>query len=275
MVAGPRSSTDAAVSPVTEFAECPCPPAKEESRDDDDEAASHLGTRGESVARIAIVEDEATVAECLSYSLGALGHEVVVYRDGGDAARALELERPQLLILDLMLPGVDGLSLCAALRAADPHLPIMILTARSHEIDRVVGLEAGADDYVVKPFSVREIEARVKSLLRRAGLGLGGSDSVRVGRFDLDRRRGEFRMDGVPVSLTRRQMDLLDVLVGNHGTVIGREDLLRRVWGHDYAGEAKTLDVHIRWLREKIEADPANPRHIVTVRGRGYRFDSE
>jgi DNA-binding response OmpR family regulator len=174
-----------------------------------------------------------------------------------------------------MLPGLDGLEVCRRLRGRYPRLPILMLTARSEEIDRVVGLESGADDYVVKPFSLRELEARVKALLRRASHDSPREDNavLEVGQFVLDRRAATFTYSGKPVALAPREMDLLAILMERRGTVIAREDLLSEVWGEDYVGEAKTLDVHIRWLREKVEEDASTPRHIVTVRGRGYRFD--
>lgn len=228
------------------------------------------------MARIAVVEDEETVAESIAYSLRRVGHEVQLFDNGATAVQVLHERAVDLVLLDLMLPGLDGLEVCRQLRGRYPRLPILMLTARSEEIDRVVGLESGADDYVVKPFSLRELEARVKALLRRAAHDQPRVDEqqvIEVGPFVLDRRAATFTHEGKPIALAPREMDLLAILLARRGTVIGREELLSQVWGEDYVGEAKTLDVHIRWLREKLEEDASNPRHIVTVRGRGYRFD--
>lgn len=228
-------------------------------------------------ARIAVVEDDETVAESLAYSLRRVGHHVDVFDSGDEAARELDARPPDLAVLDLALPGMDGLEICRRLRIRHPRLPIIILTARAEEVDRVLGLESGADDYVVKPFSLREVEARVKALLRRAAPPpvTPGAEMVplRCGRFVLDRRLGEIRMDERPLNLSPREEDLLRVLMESGGAVVSREDIMSSVWGPDYVGEAKTLDVHVRWLRLKIEEDAANPRHVLTVRGKGYRFE--
>ncbi|MHB2019385.1 MAG: response regulator transcription factor [Candidatus Xenobia bacterium] len=230
------------------------------------------------MAHIAVVEDEETVAESIAFTLRRAGHEVTLYDNGRTACDELTREAPDLVILDLMLPGLDGLEICRRLRTSSPQVPIIMLTARGEEIDRVVGLEAGADDYVVKPFSLRELEARVKALLRRAAPPPPATrteeDSLTVGPFTLDRRAATFSSQGHTIPLAPREMDLAAMLMERHGTVVSREELLARVWGEDFVGEAKTLDVHIRWLREKLEEDPSAPRHIVTVRGRGYRFDA-
>jgi DNA-binding response OmpR family regulator len=226
------------------------------------------------MAQIAIVEDDETVATSLSFSLGRSGHETVVFADGREAYDHLLRQASDLAILDLSLPGMDGLELCRNLRSRKPSLPIIILTARGEEIDRVVGLESGADDYVVKPFSLREMEARVKALLRRSSPASPTSEwpVLRSGRFVLDRRSGTLTIDNRPIELSRREEEVLAVLMEGEGHLVTRNELLSRVWGEQYIGEAKTLDVHIRWLRLKIEPDPSCPRHIQTFRGRGYRF---
>lgn len=226
------------------------------------------------MAEITIVEDDETVASSLSFCLTRGGHETRVFSNGLEAYSHLISHTSDLAILDLGLPGMDGLDLCRNLRTRKPGIPILILTARGEEIDRVVGLESGADDYVVKPFSLREMEARVKALLRRSSPPPSPEEwpVLRVGRFVLDRRSGIFTVDGKPVDLSRREEEVLATLMEAHGRLISRDELLAKVWGENYIGEAKTLDVHIRWLRLKIEPDPSNPRHIQTFRGRGYRF---
>jgi two-component system response regulator RegX3 len=227
------------------------------------------------MAKIALVEDEETVADSVAFALGRAGHEVQIFSNGLQAADTLSRQAPDLVILDWMLPGLDGMEVCRRLRSRHPRLPVLMLTARGEEIDRVLGLEAGADDYVVKPFSLRELEARVKALLRRAAPPPPEPDSnIVVGRFAIDRAAGIFTIDGQPVALAPREMELLTMLMERAGVALSRDELLRSVWGADFVGEGKTLDVHIRWLRSKLEPDPGQPQHIVTIRGRGYRFDA-
>lgn len=233
------------------------------------------------MARIVIVDDEENVAEPLAYRLRALGHDVAIYQDGRIALERLLAQPPDLLVLDLMLPGLDGLEICRRLRPHQPTLPILMLTARGEEIDRVVGLESGADDYVVKPFSLREMEARVKIWLRRASPDSAAlpqpaaraATILSCGPFVLDRRSGVFTRSGAVVDLAPREMELMALLMEQPGEVVAREELLRKVWGEDFLGEPKTLDVHMRWLRVKLEEEPAKPCHLVTVRGRGFRLD--
>jgi DNA-binding response OmpR family regulator len=225
------------------------------------------------MATIAIVEDQATIAQSIAYALRRAGHETALYEDGQRALDALIDVAPDLAVIDWMLPGLDGLELTRRLRARWPHLMILILTARNEEIDRVVGLESGADDYLTKPFSLRELEARIKNLLRRAPPPEAPADLLELGRFRLDRRACVFQLDGRVVALAPREMDLLAMLMERKGEVVSRDELFGRVWGPDFMGEAKTLDVHVRRLREKIEEDPARPVHVVTVRSRGFRFD--
>jgi two-component system alkaline phosphatase synthesis response regulator PhoP len=231
---------------------------------------------------ILVVEDEAILRDTIVYNLKADGYEVLT---AGDGATALDLalhKRPDLVLLDLMLPVMDGLEVCRQLRKRNEtaETPILMLTARSEETDKVVGLELGADDYVTKPFSWRELRARVRALLRRAtphpsATAPAPQDESRVltageVRIDLDRR--EVFVGSREVELPARLFDLLAYLVRQRGMVLTRDRLLEQVWGYDFAGDTRTVDVHIRWLREKLEADPANPALIQTVRGVGYRF---
>lgn len=224
------------------------------------------------MAHIAVVEDQSTIADSIAYCLRRSGHEVAAFADGQQALDALLSTPPDVTIVDWMLPGLDGLELARRLRSRHPQTMILMLTARGDEIDRVVGLESGADDYMVKPFSLRELEARVKNLLRRAA-PVGRPAAMTVGCFRLDPAAGTFTVDGHPVLLAPREMELLAALMQDAGRIVSREDLLARVWGADFEGEAKTVDVHIRRLREKIEEDAGAPRHVVTVRSRGFRFD--
>jgi two-component system response regulator RegX3 len=225
------------------------------------------------VTQLLLVEDEPAIAEGLSISLEAEGFRVAWVKDGTEAVPAFERVRPDLVLLDLMLPGLSGTEVCRRLRAAS-DVPIIMLTARDTEVDRVVGLELGADDYVTKPFSARELVARIRAVLRRAtSTELPHADApaealgVRV-----DRVRHEVRVDGEIVELPPKEFELLAMLVENAGRVLHRSALMDEVWGTDYVGDTKTLDVHIRRLRTRIERDPTEPERIQTVRGVGYRF---
>ena len=224
---------------------------------------------------VLVVEDDATLAATLRYNLEREGYTCLLAADG---ARALELahrQRPALVLLDMMLPGIDGLEVCRRIRAAST-VPIIMLTARVEEMDRVVGLEVGADDYVTKPFSMRELLARVRAALRRAQMRPdedGASRPVSFGRLRLDPARRELTRDGDAVALKPKEYDLLWFFVRNPGRVFTREQLLEHVWSYDFAGGSRTVDVHVRWLREKIEDDPASPRYLRTSRGAGYLFE--
>jgi DNA-binding response OmpR family regulator len=227
---------------------------------------------------ILIVEDEESLSETLAYNLERQGFIVETADEGHQAlAKAREL-RPQLIIMDIMLPGLDGLEITRILRK-ESDVPILMLTAQGDEIDRVLGLELGADDYMPKPFSMRELIARVKSLLRRVQLDKGLQEDhpdqavLTFGDLEVDERRHEVRREGSPLKLKPKEYDLLLHLVRNKGQVLPRNLILERVWGWDFAGGTRTVDVHIRWLREKIEKDPTNPERIITVHGVGYRFD--
>ena len=222
------------------------------------------------MTKILIVEDEQTLRETLAYNLSQEGYAVVTAADGQQALELARSEAPDLIVLDLMLPVLDGLSICRILRK-DSAVPIVMLTARGLEMDRIAGLETGADDYIVKPFSLGEFLARVRAVLRR--IPAERRDRLEAGDLvlDLTARRATLRNE--ELHLTHREFDLLAELMRNRGTVLSRDLLLAKVWGYDYYGDDRTVDVHIRWLREKIEDDPSAPERIVTVRGVGYRFE--
>lgn len=226
---------------------------------------------------ILLVEDEPTLLEALRYNLAKEGYQVVTAMDGIEALDQAREAKPDLVILDLMLPRLDGLEVCRAVRR-DSSVPIIMLTARDSEADTVLGLEMGADDYMAKPFRLRELLARVRAHLRRAEAAHTNrsgavSDRTRFGRIDIDRESRRVFRDQSEIGLTLKEFDLLDYLHASSGKVISRQVLLDKVWGYGFAGDSRTVDVHIRWLREKIEDDPANPRHIKTVRGIGYRLE--
>ncbi len=231
--------------------------------------------------KVLVVEDEPVLLETLAYNLQKQGYEVLTAADGYQAIALARKERPALLVLDLMLPGVDGFEVCRILRQ-EMSVPILMLTARAEEVDKVVGLEVGADDYMTKPFSMRELMARVKALLRRERLireEIAAQDVIASGKplvFDnlvIDESRRELLKDGQPVPLKPKEYELLLFLARQRGIVVSRDLILERVWGWDFDGGSRTVDVHVRWLREKIEEDPGNPTRIVTVRGIGYRFE--
>lgn len=223
------------------------------------------------MSKLLIVEDDATVRETLALNLRAEGFEVVEAADGESGLEAGRSGRFDLVVLDVMLPKLDGLTVCRLLRRGS-HVPIVLLTARGTEADKIIGLETGADDYIVKPFSLGEFLARVRAALRR-GAAAPALASLESGdlRVDLEARRAFLR--GVELALAPREYELLATLMRNRGAALTRDLLLTRVWGEAYDGDTRTVDVHIRWLRKKIEADPANPERITTVRGVGYRFE--
>jgi len=203
-------------------------------------------------AKVLVVEDDATLLQVLRYNLAREGYNVLTAAEGDQALQTALRERPDLVILDIMLPRIDGLEVCRILRQ-EMTVPILMLTAKSEEIDKVVGLEIGADDYMTKPFGMKELLARVRAMLRRAGM---------------------LNFGGAVLDLTRKEFDLLVYLMRNRGRVFSRDHLLDRVWGYDYAGDTRTVDVHVSWLRRKLEPDPAHPRYLVTVRGVGYKFEA-
>jgi DNA-binding response OmpR family regulator len=224
------------------------------------------------MARVLVVDDDVTVREVVVSYLRAAGHGVVEAADGGEALRAMRSDPADLVVLDLMMPGIDGLEVCRRLRVAG-DVPIIMLTALGAEVDRVVGLESGADDYVTKPFSPRELVLRVEALLRRAGeQAKPQAGSVTDGDLVVDSGRHEATLGGTPLSLTSREFDLLRFLVGNPGTAYSRDELLQHVWGWSF-GDQSTVTVHVRRLREKVERDPKRPTRLVTVWGVGYRWE--
>jgi DNA-binding response OmpR family regulator len=231
--------------------------------------------------KILVVEDDATLLDTLEYNLKREGYSVVTADDGLLALDVARQERPDVIVLDVLLPSLDGFEVCRILRR-EMTVPILMLTARTEEIDKVVGLEMGADDYLTKPFSMRELLARVKALLRRVRLirdeFAADEDAVRHDRLNfgdlmIDLNRHEVSSRGEALRLKPKEFDLLVFLARNKGVALSRNLILERVWGWDYDGGSRTVDVHVRWLREKIEADPANPERIVTVRGVGYCFE--
>ncbi len=227
------------------------------------------------MSKILVVDDEQSIVDVLTYNLVKAGHQPVVARDGEQALRLARAERPDLVILDLMLPGLDGLDVCRAIRQ-DGDLPIIILTAKDEEIDRVVGLELGADDYVVKPFSVRELMARVKSVLRRAQPRPAESaPALQVGALRLDIARREASWRSMPFELTAIQFELLRVLMASPGRVFSREELLDQVWGYDYFGDTRTVDSAVKRLRARLREVAPEAELVVTVRDAGYKLNDD
>lgn len=228
------------------------------------------------MTRILVVEDELSYREPLAYLLKKEGYDVVEAATGDAALERFADGGADLVLLDLMLPGMSGTDVCRELRRRS-DVPVIMLTAKDSEIDKVVGLEIGADDYVTKPYSSRELIARVRAVLRRRGtatLGAAGDepDVLAVGRVRLDPDRHVVEVDGEPTSFPLKEFELLEVLLRNAGRVLTRGQLIDRVWGSDYVGDTKTLDVHVKRIRAKIEPDPANPVHLLTVRGLGYKI---
>jgi two-component system, OmpR family, response regulator RegX3 len=230
--------------------------------------------RGGTVARVLVVEDEESFSDALSYMLRKEGFEVAVAETGTSALTEFDRNGADIVLLDLMLPEMSGTEVCRQLRQKS-HVPIIMVTARDSEIDKVVGLEIGADDYVTKPYSPRELVARVRAVLRRnAAEAVEASDlALAAGPVRMDVERHVVSVSGEPVALPLKEFELLELLLRNAGRVLTRGQLIDRVWGADYVGDTKTLDVHVKRLRSKIEPEPSNPRHIVTVRGLGYKFE--
>jgi DNA-binding response OmpR family regulator len=230
--------------------------------------------------KILVVEDEPALAETLSYNLEKEGYQVLAEGDGLEALKLARLENPDLIIMDIMLPGIDGLEITRTLRQ-EMNVPILMLTARDDEIDRVIGLEMGADDYLTKPFSMRELLARVKAQLRRERLirqemnatGKGGDERLVCENLEINLTRREALVDNQVIVLKPKEFELLQFLANHRGQLLSRDTILEKVWGWDFSGGSRTVDVHIRWLREKIELDPSKPNRIITVRGMGYRFE--
>jgi len=225
------------------------------------------------VTRVLVVEDEESISDPLSYMLRREGFEVAVAGDGNTALAAFDRDGADLVLLDVMLPGLSGTEVCRQLRQKS-NVAIIMVTARDSEVDKVVGLELGADDYVTKPFSSRELVARVRAVLRRGGENdeLLGS-AVEAGPVRLDVDRHVVVVDGAAITLPLKEFDLLELLLRNAGRVLTRGQLIDRVWGADYVGDTKTLDVHVKRLRAKLEPDPSEPKYLTTVRGLGYKLD--
>ncbi|EYT55306.1 UNVERIFIED_CONTAM: response regulator transcription factor [Kocuria sp. CPCC 205274] len=225
------------------------------------------------MTRILIVEDEESLSDPLSYLLGKEGFEVAVVDNGVDAVAEFDRSGADLMLLDLMLPGLSGTEVCRQVRQRS-SVPIIMLTAKDAEIDKVVGLELGADDYVTKPYSSRELVARIRAVLRRQGEPEElVSATVQAGPVRMDIERHVVSVHGERVAMPLKEFELLEMLLRNAGRVLTRGQLIDRVWGSDYVGDTKTLDVHVKRLRAKIEPDPSAPRHLVTVRGLGYKFE--
>ena len=230
---------------------------------------------------VLIVEDEESFVEALSSGLRREGFVVSVARDGAEALDRFESVAPDLILLDVMLPKVSGIDVCREIRSHS-NVPIIMVTAKGEEIDTVVGLEVGADDYITKPYRLRELVARIRAVLRRRSgvdpdgrhaAAVGADEVVTIGDVMLDHERHEVTIRGDEVRLPLKEFELLALLLENAGRVVTRDTLIDRVWGSDYVGDTKTLDVHVKRLRSKVEVDPANPMHIVTIRGLGYKYE--
>ncbi|NLM35920.1 MAG: response regulator transcription factor [Clostridiales bacterium] len=224
--------------------------------------------------KILVVDDEDNILELLKFNLENNSYKVVTASNGDEALKLARSEEPNLILLDLMLPGLDGYELCKEIRRDVnlSHTPIIMITAKSEELDKILGLELGADDYITKPFSIREMLARVKAVLRRASIQQMNK-VFKFGNICIDFEKHEVLNNHKKVDLTLKEFELLEILVKSKGRVVTREFLLEKVWGYEYVGETRTVDVHIRHLRQKIEEDDKNPQYIETVRGIGYRFN--
>jgi DNA-binding response OmpR family regulator len=221
---------------------------------------------------ILLVDDDDTLRKTLAYNLAQDDYKVIQSGDGAEALTLAREHTPDLIVLDVMLPTLDGLSVCRIVRN-ESDVPIMMLTARGSEVDRIVGLENGADDYITKPFSLGEFLARVRAIMRRVPSARATTNKLESGDLAMDLIARRVTRNGEELRMTHKEFDLLATLMRNQGAVLSRDLLLERVWGYDYSGQTKTVDVHVRWLREKIEDDASNPLRIVTVRGVGYRFE--
>jgi len=225
--------------------------------------------------RILVVEDDDAIAAFVATALEREGHTVAWVRTGREALSHVQDSAPDLVLLDLMLPGdMDGLQVCQAIRRGEAYIPIIMVTAKSEDVDKVVGLELGADDYITKPFNTRELLARVRAVLRltRSGRETRHRERLRIGPLEIDLAGREVRVEDRSIPLTPKEFDLLLVLARNRGRVLGRETLLQQVWGYEYLGDSRTVDVHIQRLRHKLEPDPRHPRYLLTVHGIGYKF---
>ncbi len=230
----------------------------------------------DNMKKILVVEDDATLVDILRYNLSREGYLVLVASDGIQAIDKARQEKPDLILLDIMLPEIDGLEVCRILRK-EMNTPILMLTAKTEEIDKVVGLELGADDYITKPFSLRELMARIRALIRRSTMVSFDTGRhpppLKAGNLEVDMVRRQATLKGVPLVLRLKEFDMLAFLVRNRGQVFSRSQLLDEVWGYDFEGDTRTVDVHIRWLREKLEESPSQPQCLLTVWGIGYKFE--
>lgn len=225
--------------------------------------------------KILVVEDDPNLISALKYNLNKEGYSVITAVDGAEAVETARREKPGLIILDVMLPRLSGFEVCRILRK-DMTVPILMLTARDEEVDKIVGLEIGADDYMTKPFSMRELMARIGAILRRAEMGVTQPspkfETLKINDLEVDVERHQVFFRGIQLELSPKEYELLVFLARNKGLVFSREQLLEKVWGYDYAGDSRTVDVHVRWLRQKIESNPSKPMNLVTVRGAGYKL---
>lgn len=225
--------------------------------------------------KILVVDDEEHIAELISYNLASNGYKVIIANNGNDAVKLAVEEKPNLILLDLMIPGKDGYDVCKDIRSNNKirNTPIIMLTAKSEELDKILGLELGADDYITKPFSVRELLARVKAVLRRFSISEPERNVLVFGNLIADFDKREILVNNKKLDLTLKEFELLEILIRNRGKILTRDTLLDKIWGYEYIGETRTVDVHIRYLRKKIELDDKNPKLIETIRGVGYRFN--
>ena len=236
--------------------------------------------KGETPMKILVVDDERVLVKGIKFNLENEGYQVVTGTDGIQAVELARMERPDLILLDVMMPGIDGMQACMKIREFS-DVPVIMLTAKSEDMDKIMGIECGADDYVTKPFNVLELKARIKALLRRSA-GKGGDrryrnpeETISIGHIVLDRVSRDAKREGLPAELTAKEFELLELLMSNPGRVFSREQLMDQVWGYEYQGDYRTVDVHIRRLREKVELVPASPQYILTKWGVGYYFRSE
>lgn len=225
--------------------------------------------------KILVVDDEDHIVELITYNLISSGYDVISADNGIDALKIAKEEKPNLILLDLMLPGLDGFDVCKAIRGESDikEIPIIMLTAKGEELDKILGLELGADDYMTKPFSIRELLARIKVIFRRTKSSKTDEDLFKTDNIYINFNRREVIIFDKKIDLTVKEFELLEILVKNKGNILTRELLLDKIWGYEYVGETRTVDVHIRYLRKKIEEDDKNPKFIETIRGVGYRFN--
>jgi DNA-binding response OmpR family regulator len=226
------------------------------------------------VAKILVIEDDASILLGIRKNLEYDGHEVLIARDGEEGLTLAFDARPDLILLDIMLPHVNGFEICRSVRKHEPAVPIIILSAKDQEADKITGLSLGADDYITKPFSVRELVARVKAALRRTRALEGEEAPYRFGDVEVDYAGRVIRVKGEPVECTPKEFDLLRFLIRNKGRVVSRDQILNKVWGYDYEGTPRTIDNFVQKLRIKVERDPVDPAHILTIRGIGYKFEN-